>query len=70
MHMTVDKGVRASTSNAYLRRALKRPNLTLKKGIVARKFLIEAQSDQIKKAVGVEFEKSGHVSKPRWRTKK
>ena len=25
MHMTVDKGVRASTSNAYLRRALKRP---------------------------------------------
>ncbi|WP_305404039.1 choline dehydrogenase [Photobacterium leiognathi] len=57
MHMTVDKGVRASTSNAYLRRALKRPNLTLKKGIVARKVLLEG-----KKAVGVEFEQSGKLS--------
>ncbi|SDH14791.1 choline dehydrogenase [Vibrio xiamenensis] len=56
MHMTVDKGVRASTSNAYLRRALKRPNLTLMSGIVARKFLIEN-----KVATGVEFEKSGQV---------
>lgn len=57
MHMTVDKGVRASTSNAYLRRALKRSNLTLKKGIVARKVLFEG-----KKAVGVEFEQSGKLS--------
>ncbi|WP_318480157.1 choline dehydrogenase [Photobacterium leiognathi] len=57
MHMTVDKGVRASTSNAYLRRALKRPNLTLKKGIVVRKVLLEG-----KKAVGVEFEQSGKLS--------
>ncbi|KJG03040.1 choline dehydrogenase [Photobacterium angustum] len=57
MHMTVDKGVRASTSNAYLRRALKRSNLTLKKGIVARKVLLEG-----KKAVGVEFEQSGKLS--------
>ncbi|WP_318400521.1 choline dehydrogenase [Photobacterium leiognathi] len=57
MHMTVDKGVRASTSNAYLRRALKRPNLTLKKGIVARKVLLDG-----KKAVGVEFEQSGKLS--------
>ncbi len=56
MHMTVDKGVRASTSNAYLRRALKRPNLTLMSGIVARKFLIKN-----KVATGVEFEKSGQV---------
>ncbi|WP_456295328.1 choline dehydrogenase [Vibrio sp. AK197] len=56
MHMTVKKGVRASTSNAYLRRALKRPNLTLQKGIVARKFIIE---DNV--AVGVEFEHSGQV---------
>lgn len=60
MHMTVDKGVRASTSNAYLRRALKRPNLTLKKGIVARKILLED-----KKAIGIEFEKSGKVSNAR-----
>ncbi len=61
MHMTVDKGVRASTSNAYLRRALKRSNLTLMKGIVARKVLLQAQSSQDKKAVGIEFEKSGKV---------
>ncbi|PMI72346.1 choline dehydrogenase, partial [Vibrio splendidus] len=69
MHMTVDKGVRASTSNAYLRRALKRSNLTLKKGIVARRFLLEALvvKDQSSKgqsglkAVGVEFEKSGNT---------
>ncbi len=33
MHMTVDKGVRTSTSNAYLRRASKRSNLTLKKAL-------------------------------------
>ncbi|EAS65894.1 choline dehydrogenase [Photobacterium angustum] len=57
MHMTVDKGVRASTSNAYLRRALKRSNLTLKKGIVARKVLLDG-----KNAVGVEFEQSGKLS--------
>ncbi|NOH97977.1 choline dehydrogenase [Vibrio sp. 99-70-13A1] len=61
MHMTVDKGVRASTSNAYLRRALKRSNLTLMKGIVARKVLLQTQDSQDKKAVGVEFEKSGKV---------
>ncbi|MDO6544759.1 choline dehydrogenase [Photobacterium sanguinicancri] len=44
MHMTVDKGIRASTSNAYLRRALKRSNLTLMKGVVARKVLLEGCS--------------------------
>lgn len=56
MHMTVDKGVRASTSNAYLRRALKRSNLTLIKGVVARKVILEGKT-----AVGVEFQKSGKV---------
>ncbi|MGF1712649.1 choline dehydrogenase [Vibrio kagoshimensis] len=61
MHMTVDKGVRASTSNAYLRRALKRSNLTLMKGIVARKVLLQTQDSQETKAVGIEFEKSGKV---------
>ncbi len=54
MHMTVDKGVRASTSNAYLRRALKRPNLTLIKGVVVHRVLLKS-----KQAVGVEFEHSG-----------
>lgn len=57
MHMTVDKGVRASTSNAYLRRALKRSNLTLIKGVVVRKVLLEGQ-----KALGVEYQKSGKVT--------
>ena len=56
MHMTVEKGVRASTSNAYLRRALKRNNLTLMKGIVARKILLEGKA-----AIGIEFEKSGNI---------
>ncbi|KHT48247.1 choline dehydrogenase [Vibrio sinaloensis] len=56
MHMTVDKGVRASTSNAYLRRALKRSNLTLIKGVVARKVILEGKT-----AVGVEFQKSGKL---------
>ncbi|MBW3695997.1 choline dehydrogenase [Vibrio sp. T187] len=56
MHMTVEKGVRASTSNAYLRRALKRSNLTLMKGIVARKVLLNGNT-----ATGIEFEKSGNI---------
>jgi choline dehydrogenase len=56
MHMTVRKGVRASTSNAYLRHALKRPNLTLIKNVVARKILIDDN-----RAIGVEYEQSGQV---------
>ncbi|MGF1721990.1 choline dehydrogenase [Vibrio kyushuensis] len=61
MHMTVDKGIRASTSNAYLRRALKRSNLTLMKGVVTRKVLLEERDLENKVAVGVEFEKSGKI---------
>ncbi|USD43601.1 choline dehydrogenase [Vibrio sp. SCSIO 43135] len=57
MHMTVDGGVRASTSNAYLRRALKRSNLTLHKGVVAHKVLLENQV-----ATGVEYQKSGTIN--------
>ncbi|MGF1682492.1 choline dehydrogenase [Photobacterium minamisatsumaniensis] len=56
MHMTVDKGVRASTSNAYLRRAMKRDNLTVKKGVVTRKVLVKN-----KQAIGVEIELGGKV---------
>ena len=56
MHMTVKDGVRASTSNAYLRRALKRPNLTLKAGVLTHKVLLEGT-----KAVGVEFSKNAQV---------
>ncbi|ELA9343626.1 choline dehydrogenase [Vibrio parahaemolyticus] len=71
MHMTVDKGVRASTSNAYLSRAKKRKNFTLMKQVTVRRVLLEeAGSDekgleeiglQGKKAVGVEFEKAGSI---------
>ncbi|MDN3611072.1 choline dehydrogenase [Vibrio ostreicida] len=57
MHMTVDKGVRASTSNAYLRRALKRRNLTLLKGVVVHKILLKEQA-----AFGVQFERSGVIT--------
>ncbi|MGF1762174.1 choline dehydrogenase [Aliivibrio kagoshimensis] len=56
MHMTVDKGVRASTSNAYLRRAMKRKNLTVKKRVITRKVLLKNR-----KAVGVEIELRGKV---------
>ena len=56
MHMTVKDGVRASTSNAYLRRALARPNLTLKTGVLTHKVLLEGT-----KAVGVEFSKNAQV---------
>ncbi|MEZ8826378.1 choline dehydrogenase [Vibrio amylolyticus] len=70
MHMTVENGVRASTANAYLRRALKRSNLTLVKGVVTRKVLLEPSSDDLKctngyTAVGVEIEKSGKITQVR-----
>jgi len=56
MHMTVKKGVRASTSNAYLRRAMQRSNLTLKTGVLSHKVVFEG-----KKAVGIEFSNNGHT---------
>ncbi len=56
MHMTVNNGVRASTSNAYLKHALARPNLTLLKGVLTRKVMLKD-----KRAIGVEFEKSGQT---------
>lgn len=56
MHMTVDGGVRASTSNAHLRQALKRPNLTLIKGVLTRKVLLDG-----KKATGIEYQQGGSI---------
>ena len=56
MHMTVKAGVRASTSNAYLRKAMKRPNLTLLSGVLTRKVSMDG-----KRAVGIEYEKNGNV---------
>jgi choline dehydrogenase len=54
MHMTVKDGVRASTSNAYLRRAMKRPNLSLKTGVLTEKVLFDGQ-----RATGLEFRING-----------
>ncbi|WP_027855428.1 choline dehydrogenase [Marinobacterium litorale] len=58
MHMTVDGGIRASTSHAYLNRAKSRDNLTLHTGVLARKVLLEG-----KQAQGVEYEHRGQIVK-------
>ena len=54
MHMTVDGGRRASTSNAYIKPVKDRVNLTILKEVMARRVLFDGT-----KAVGVEFEQSG-----------
>ncbi len=56
MEMTVHRGRRWSAANAYLKPALKRGNLTLIKGALVHKVLIEDG-----RAVGVSFEKGGEV---------
>ena len=50
MQMSIDKGVRASTSQAYLRPALGRPNLTLLKNTQVKRVIFNG-----KKAVGIEI---------------
>ncbi|MGB0848389.1 MAG: choline dehydrogenase [Thiolinea sp.] len=60
MHMTVKDGRRWSTANAYLRPALKRPNLTLRTRALSHRILLEG-----KKAVGVEFSINGEVMQAR-----
>ena len=50
MDMTTHKGMRWSAASAYLRPALKRPNLETKTGVIVTKVLLEG-----KKAVGVEI---------------
>ncbi|TPE54070.1 choline dehydrogenase [Maribrevibacterium harenarium] len=56
MHMTVKNGVRASTSNVYLKRALKRSNLTLRTRVHSRKVILQDQ-----RAVGLEYEHNGDI---------
>jgi choline dehydrogenase len=56
MHMTVKNGVRASTSNAYLRRTLHRKNFTLISGVLCHKVIIEN-----KHAVGIEYSKNSQT---------
>ncbi|WP_422374915.1 choline dehydrogenase [Roseibium sp.] len=60
MEMTVHRGRRWSAANAYLKPALKRGNLTLIKGALVRKILI-----QDKRATGVEFETGGEIREAR-----
>ena len=55
MEMTIWKGRRWSAANAYLKPALKRPNVSLARGL-ARRVVFEG-----KRAVGVEFEHGGNV---------
>ncbi len=61
MEMTVWNGRRWSTANAYLKPALKRPNVTLRRGLV-RRVLFEG-----KRCVGVEFEAGGRIEQLRAR---
>ncbi|GAA3911865.1 choline dehydrogenase [Litoribacillus peritrichatus] len=56
MHMTIKDGVRWSTANAYLKPALKRPNLTVVTHALVHKVLLEG-----KRAVGIQFEKQGQT---------
>jgi choline dehydrogenase len=62
MEMTVHNGFRWSAANAYLRPALKRPNVELRTGAFVRRVVLEG-----KKAVGVEYEVGGesHVVRAR-----
>ena len=58
MHMTIKDGVRWSTSNAYLRPAMKRPNLTVITHALVNKVLIKG-----KQAQGVEYQRKGKTIK-------
>ena len=62
MEMTVHNGVRWSAATAYLKPALKRPNLKLVTHALARRVLLEG-----KRAVGVEYEIAGDILQARAR---
>ncbi|WP_020394796.1 choline dehydrogenase [Thiolinea disciformis] len=56
MQMTVKNGVRCSTSLAYLKPALERPNLSVKTGVLVHKVMLEKR-----KAIGIEYEIAGQL---------
>ena len=62
MEMTVHRGVRWSAANAFLRPALKRPNVKLETYAFAHRVLLEG-----KRAVGVEYDVAGEVKQVRAR---
>ena len=58
MHMTVKKGVRASTSSAHLCSALKRSNLSLITGVHSRRVLFKDNT-----AIGIEYQHRDKIKK-------
>ena len=58
MHMTVGNGVRSSTSNAYIKPAKNRPNLTILSGVLVQRVLLKN-----KVARGVEYKVNGKTKK-------
>jgi len=58
MEMTVWQGARWSTAKAYLRPALKRPNLKLLTRALARRIILDGR-----KAVAVEYERGGKIER-------
>jgi len=58
MHMTVGNGVRSSTSNAYIKPAKNRPNLTILSGVLVQRVLLKN-----KVARGVEYKVNGKTEK-------
>ena len=58
MHMTVDNGVRASASSAYIEEAKKRSNLTILSGVLVKRVLLNNKA-----ATGVEYKRNGEIAR-------
>ncbi len=58
MHMTVDGGVRASASSAYIEEAKKRSNLTILSGVLVKRVLLNNKT-----ATGVEYKRNGEIAR-------
>jgi choline dehydrogenase len=58
MEMTVHRGVRWSAANAYIRPALKRPNMKLETYALAHRILLDGR-----RAIGVEYDVAGEVKR-------
>ena len=56
LQMTIDKGRRASSATAYLRPALKRPNLHVLTGALANRILLDGT-----RAKGIEYQRAGET---------
>jgi choline dehydrogenase len=56
MHMTVGSGVRSSTSNAYIKPAKKRSNLTILTGVLVQRVILKN-----KVAIGIEYSIKGET---------